>query len=50
DDGVGFDALAAHEFGMGLANLRSRVDSLGGTIEITSSPAEGTTVRATIPL
>jgi signal transduction histidine kinase len=50
DDGVGFDAMAAHEFGMGLANLRSRVDSLGGTIEITSSPAEGTTVRATIPL
>jgi signal transduction histidine kinase len=50
DDGVGFDATAAHEFGLGLANLRSRVDSLGGTIEITSSAKDGTTVRATIPL
>ena len=50
DDGVGFTAGAADGPGMGLANLRSRVGSLGGEIEITSTPGEGTLVRATIPI
>jgi len=50
DDGVGFEVAAADGPGMGLANLRSRVDSLGGQMEITSIPGEGTLVRATIPI
>ena len=50
DDGVGFEVVTAKGPGMGLANLRSRVGSLGGQIEITSTPGEGTTVRATLPI
>ncbi len=49
DDGRGFDPASAKE-GLGLANLRDRVTSLGGSLEITSSDREGTTVRATLPL
>lgn len=50
DDGVGFDLATVDGLGMGLANLRSRVDSIGGSLEITSTRGEGTTVRATIPI
>jgi signal transduction histidine kinase len=35
---------------MGLANLRGRVEGMGGTFEIESVPGEGTTVRASLPL
>jgi signal transduction histidine kinase len=47
DDGKGFD-VSAPSSGMGLSNLRKRVASLDGRVEVESS-AEGTTVRATIP-
>jgi signal transduction histidine kinase len=33
---------------MGLSNLRERAASLGGTLEIESSPSRGTTVRITL--
>ncbi|MGZ6545751.1 MAG: GAF domain-containing sensor histidine kinase [Actinomycetota bacterium] len=49
DDGRGFELGGAHG-GLGLANLRDRVDSLGGRFEIHSQTGEGTTVRATLPL
>lgn len=49
DDGIGFDMSTVDGSGMGLANLRSRVDSIGGRLEITSTNGEGTTVRATVP-
>ncbi len=51
DDGVGFDAGAAldHASGLGLHGMRERVALLGGSLEITSRPGQGTTVRATIP-
>jgi signal transduction histidine kinase len=48
DDGRGFD-VDTTTWGMGLRNLRERVESLGGTFEIQSRPSEGTTVRASLP-
>ena len=48
DDGRGFDVGATNP-GMGLRNLRDRVETLGGKLEIQSTPGEGTTVRATLP-
>jgi signal transduction histidine kinase len=48
DDGRGFDTETI-SWGMGLRNLRERVDSLGGVLEVQSTPGEGTTVRATLP-
>ncbi len=41
DDGQGFDAGADHG-GMGLDNVRQRVQVLGGELEIDSAPGEGT--------
>jgi two-component system sensor histidine kinase UhpB len=49
DDGVGFDPEAAPS-GMGLANLRGRVEALGGALELESAAGQGTTVRVRIPL
>ena len=49
DDGVGFDVDGA-PVGMGLGNLRARVESLGGRLTIVSVTGEGTTIRATLPL
>lgn len=53
DDGQGFDL--AHESpnaysGMGLSNVRERVDALGGSITVWSLPNQGTTLHACIPL
>ncbi|HJS27526.1 MAG TPA: GAF domain-containing sensor histidine kinase [Actinomycetota bacterium] len=48
DDGRGFD-VDLTRWGMGLQNLRERVESLGGTFDVESSLGEGTTVRATFP-
>jgi signal transduction histidine kinase len=47
DDGRGFD-VGTSTPGMGLRNLRERVESLDGVLEVTSTPGEGTTVRATL--
>lgn len=49
DDGRGFELSGTHG-GLGLANLRERIDSLGGSLDIQSRAGEGTTVRATLPL
>lgn len=49
DDGVGFDT-AAHSVGRGLANIRDRVESVGGRLTLTSAPAYGTRLRLTLPL
>jgi signal transduction histidine kinase len=48
DDGDGFDAPSAR--GTGLANLRDRVASVGGALQIDTSPGAGTTVIAEFPL
>jgi signal transduction histidine kinase len=49
DDGRGFEPGAGGK-GLGIGNLRDRVASLGGSLDIKSSAGEGTTVRAVLPL
>ena len=49
DDGHGFDPGIVGE-GLGMGNLRERITSLGGSLDVQSSGEEGTTVRALLPL
>ena len=53
DDGIGFDVpsvLARRgEQGLGLGEIRERLDALGGTLEIASARGQGTELRLTIP-
>jgi signal transduction histidine kinase len=51
DDGVGFDTEIdqPERSGMGFSNMRSRINSVNGTIEIHSVPDEGMRVRVQIP-
>jgi signal transduction histidine kinase len=44
DDGQGFD-VSATTSGFGLRGMRSRVDQVGGTLTVTSSPGSGTVVE-----
>ncbi|MDE6865446.1 MAG: ATP-binding protein, partial [Alistipes sp.] len=46
DDGRGFNPQAMMDCGMGLSNIASRVNSLGGTFQIVSSKGKG--MRAAI--
>jgi signal transduction histidine kinase len=48
DDGLGFDPRHA-DGGRGLANVRDRIEALGGTVEVRSVPGEGATVSARLP-
>ena len=48
DDGAGFD-LGATQVGAGLANMRDRVESAGGTLTIETSSGRGTLVAARLP-
>ena len=41
DDGVGFEPQTMMDCGMGLSNISSRVNSLNGTLDITSARGEG---------
>jgi signal transduction histidine kinase len=51
DDGAGFDPTRNRSrIGLGHAGMRQRVLLLGGTVDITSSPGHGTTIRAWVPL
>jgi signal transduction histidine kinase len=49
DDGSGFDPAAADP-GAGLANMRDRVESVGGTLAIETTPGRGTVVEARLPV
>jgi PAS domain S-box-containing protein len=49
DDGRGFDPGSARA-GIGLSAMRERVEELGGEIEVSSRPGEGTEVTVRIPL
>ncbi|TCZ71421.1 tetratricopeptide repeat-containing sensor histidine kinase [Flaviaesturariibacter aridisoli] len=49
DNGRGFPAAAAAE-GMGLRNIRTRVEYLKGDVEFDSSPGRGTVVLIRVPL
>ncbi len=49
DNGQGFElAEARNQGGMGLENMQTRAKELGGTLEILTQPAQGTTIRATV--
>jgi signal transduction histidine kinase len=49
DDGCGFDPRRLGTDRLGLAGISERVRLLGGAVEIETTPAGGTTVRATLP-
>jgi signal transduction histidine kinase len=49
DDGRGFEASAISS-GTGLQGMADRLDAVGGTLRIESSPGEGTTVRGIVPI
>jgi signal transduction histidine kinase len=49
DDGRGFDPDAATA-GFGLLGMRERVALVGGALEVTSQPGEGTEVRVVVPI
>jgi signal transduction histidine kinase len=50
DDGIGFEIEKINaNIGHGLANMQTRVQSVGGDIEITSRINDGTTILAWVP-
>jgi signal transduction histidine kinase len=49
DDGRGFD-VAVTSRGAGLSNMEDRLEALGGTLRIETSPAHGTTLVAKVPV
>ncbi|MEI8205802.1 MAG: PAS domain S-box protein, partial [Kiritimatiellales bacterium] len=51
DDGLGMEPGAADKpTSFGLLGMRERVEALGGTLSIESSPGKGTRIEATLPL
>lgn len=48
DDGIGFDTSSRSE-GIGLMNIRNRVDFYSGQTDIISSPGEGCKLEITLP-
>lgn len=50
DDGKGLPDRAAGEGQDGLANLRERIERLGGTVQVTSEPGQGTRLDFRLPL
>jgi signal transduction histidine kinase len=49
DDGVGFNVNKAKK-GIGLMNIRSRIDECLGTLDIKSKAGEGTVITITVPI
>lgn len=49
DNGYGFDPVSSHE-GNGLRHMKKRAAGLGGTIDIRSSPGDGTTITLKLPV
>jgi signal transduction histidine kinase len=54
DDGVGFDVPAVlarrGDTGLGLLGMQERINAVGGTLHIQSSPGEGTSFLIQIPI
>lgn len=52
DDGVGFDVSSMEQGrqGLGLMSMRERLNAVGGNVDISSTPGEGTTVGISVPL
>ena len=50
DDGQGFELnKTSKTVGHGLANMQTRVQNVGGDVDITSAPSEGTSILAWVP-
>ncbi len=49
DNGIGFD-VNTESFGLGLTNIRNRVEIFDGKVELTSAPGNGCTLTVRIPL
>lgn len=49
DDGLGFDTMAVPSGHHGLLGMRYRMESLGGTLALRSSPGQGTEIEARLP-
>ena len=50
DNGRGFDLKVANKtLGHGLANMQTRVANVGGDLDITSAPGDGTSILAWVP-
>jgi signal transduction histidine kinase len=49
DNGMGFDATQTSH-GTGLQGMADRLEALGGTLEVDSTPGSGTTVRGRLPV
>lgn len=50
DNGKGFDtADPEHETGIGLLNMKERIEIMGGTYEMSSTPGSGTTINIVLP-
>jgi signal transduction histidine kinase len=50
DDGKGFDTSTNYTNGIGLKNMKKRVEMLEGTLLIESNRNMGTTITVRIPL
>ena len=49
DDGRGFDPEATG-YGTGLQGMADRLDAIGGTLDVASTPGSGTTVSGRVPV
>jgi signal transduction histidine kinase len=50
DNGQGFELdKTSKTVGHGLANMQTRVQNVGGDVDITSAPSEGTSILAWVP-
>jgi signal transduction histidine kinase len=50
DTGRGFASDGKRGDGIGLVSMRERLQALGGTLSIASTPGKGTIVEATVPV
>jgi signal transduction histidine kinase len=53
DDGCGFDPEQARDHGrphLGLLGMHERAYSIGGTLDVQSSPGQGTVISVKVPL
>lgn len=49
DNGKGFDVNESSN-GVGLMNMKQRISSIGGTLNLDSFPGKGTTVMIEVPV
>jgi signal transduction histidine kinase len=50
DNGRGFDAAGIHSDGLGLASMKRRIESLGGTLDLQSLPGAGTKISIALKI